>query len=155
MTDLASLKRQRAAIKASCTRVNTYVDSILAVNSDVIDQLVERKIKLDSYWSEYNRVQIEIEEADESESNDRGPIWRSVFRDISKNTQARGAIHVYSRKCGAFSYYRAELGKRRGRAERPVTETRLAHIFGQLRGVDSFCSIFNSTIDSSVSLTNT
>ena len=142
MTDLASLKRQRAAIKASCTRVNTYVDSILAVNSDVIDQLVERKIKLDSYWTEYNRVQIEIEEADESESNDRVQFEEAFFaisakirRLVEPSTSTRGSAApspITVRSSGSVEVV----------PNVRLPKLDLAHILGQLRGVDSVLQHF-------------
>lgn len=47
--NLAVLKKQRAIIKASCMRTNTYIGAITTVIPSVIAQLKERKIKLDQY----------------------------------------------------------------------------------------------------------
>jgi len=54
------LKRQRATIKASCTRIRTYVESIAAISPSIVAQLEERKVKLEHYWAEYNDVQSRI-----------------------------------------------------------------------------------------------
>lgn len=45
--DLGSLKRRCSTLKASCTRVKTYVDTIASVMPAVTAQLEERKIKLE------------------------------------------------------------------------------------------------------------
>jgi len=65
------LKRQRATIKASCTRIRTYVESIVAISPSIVAQLEERKAKLEQYWAEYNDVQSRLESLDESEGCDR------------------------------------------------------------------------------------
>ncbi|KYN13736.1 hypothetical protein ALC57_14065 [Trachymyrmex cornetzi] len=69
--DLAILRKQRGLIKASCTRIKTYVDSINQPSALVIPQLEERKDKLENYWTEYNVVQTKLELTDDAEVNDR------------------------------------------------------------------------------------
>jgi len=53
----ATLKRQRVTIKATCTRIRTYVELIAAIIPSIVT-LDERKAKLEYYWAEYNDVQI-------------------------------------------------------------------------------------------------
>ncbi|XP_020296284.1 uncharacterized protein LOC109861165 [Pseudomyrmex gracilis] len=67
----AVLKKQRAVIKGSCTRINTYVEAITSPTPMVVAQLEERKKRLDSCWSEYNQVQTRLEMLDEAEGEDR------------------------------------------------------------------------------------
>lgn len=79
MTDIASLKKQRAIIKASCTRVKTYVDNIVSLTPAIVAQVEERKEKLNEYWSEYNDVQTQIESLDENEANNRVTFEEAFF----------------------------------------------------------------------------
>ncbi|XP_029162186.1 uncharacterized protein LOC114933775 [Nylanderia fulva] len=69
--NLAVLKRQRAMIKGSCTRIKHYVETITAINTSTTAQLEERKLKLEHYWAEYHTVQTQIEILEEAEGNDR------------------------------------------------------------------------------------
>jgi len=69
--NLASLKKRRAVIQGSCTRIKTFVDSVVSVTSTIAAQLEERRTKLSSNMSEYESVQAEIELLDESEENNR------------------------------------------------------------------------------------
>lgn len=52
--NFAALKKQRTIIKASCTRIKTYAESVTAVKPTVVAQIEERKLKLEYYWSDYN-----------------------------------------------------------------------------------------------------
>jgi len=61
------LKRQRTTIKASCTRIRTYVESIATISPSIVAQLEERKAIIEHYWAEYNDVQSRLESLDESE----------------------------------------------------------------------------------------
>lgn len=67
----AVLKRRRAVIQASCTRIKSYVDANASVTPTVAAQLEERKVRLDRCWSDYEGVQMPLELHDESESNHR------------------------------------------------------------------------------------
>jgi len=60
----------RGTIKASCTRIRTYVESIAAISPSIVAHLEERKAKLEHYWAEYNDVQSRLESLDESEGCD-------------------------------------------------------------------------------------
>ncbi|KYN02977.1 hypothetical protein ALC62_06182 [Cyphomyrmex costatus] len=82
--DLTKLKRQRGLIKASCTRIKTYVDSITQPSAFIIAQLEERKNKLESHWIEYNTVQTELELVDETECNDRTPFEEAFYSLAAK-----------------------------------------------------------------------
>ena len=73
------LKRQRATIKASCTHIRTYVDSIAAISPSIVAQLEERKAKLELYWAEYNDVQSRLESLDESEDCDRDGFEEAFY----------------------------------------------------------------------------
>ncbi|XP_036150741.1 uncharacterized protein LOC118648525 [Monomorium pharaonis] len=77
--DPASLKRQRAVVKGSCTRISTYVQGISVATPSVAAQLEERKIKLNEYWSQYNEIQSQLESIDENEINDRGTFEEAFF----------------------------------------------------------------------------
>ena len=73
------LKRQRTTIKASCTRIRTYVESIAAISPSIVAQLEERKAKLEHYWAEYNDVQSHLESLDESEGCDRDGFEEAFY----------------------------------------------------------------------------
>ncbi|XP_011164066.1 uncharacterized protein LOC105198908 [Solenopsis invicta] len=69
--DLSSLRRQRGTIKGSCTRIETFVNSVNRVSSDIRAQLDERRARLDALYVEYCKVQSQLEALDESEVEDR------------------------------------------------------------------------------------
>jgi len=73
------LKLQRATIKASCTRIRIYVDSIAAISPSTVAQLEERKAKLELYWAEYNDVQSRLDSLDESEGYDRDGFEEAFY----------------------------------------------------------------------------
>ena len=68
--EVATLKRQRTTIKAACTHIKTYVESIAAITLSIVTHLDERRAKLEHYWAEYNDVQFRLESLDESEGCD-------------------------------------------------------------------------------------
>ena len=80
--DTVILKKQRAIIKGSCTRIKTYAESLVSVTPTAIAQLEERRLKLNDYWSEYNAVQSKLEMLDEGEENDRA-IFEEAFYSLS------------------------------------------------------------------------
>lgn len=65
-----ALKRQRATLKSSYTRIRTFVEAIVAVTLAIAAQLQERKIKFDQYWSEYNQIQSRLEALEENKESD-------------------------------------------------------------------------------------
>ncbi|XP_011884052.1 PREDICTED: uncharacterized protein LOC105571188 [Vollenhovia emeryi] len=71
--DLATLKRRRAVLQSSCTRIKTFVDSLgaVTVTPSIAAQLEERRVKLNKNMSDYESVQTEIELLDEREENHR------------------------------------------------------------------------------------
>ncbi|XP_018405227.1 PREDICTED: uncharacterized protein LOC108781676 [Cyphomyrmex costatus] len=76
---LAVLKRKRATLKSSCTRIRTYVESVGAVTPAIAAQLQERKDKLDHYWSEYDQIQSNLEALDEKEEADRAGFEEAFY----------------------------------------------------------------------------
>lgn len=68
---LTSLKRRRASIQGSCTRIRTFVEAITSVTSSVFAQLEERRSKLDQFWSDYKIVQVKLESLEEAETHHR------------------------------------------------------------------------------------
>lgn len=81
-TDPVALKKRRTIIKASCTRIRTYIDSITNITSEIMSQVEERKLKLDEYWLEYDKVQYQLELIDEMENNDRA-VFEEAFYSLS------------------------------------------------------------------------
>ena len=73
------LKRQRATIKASCTHIRIYVESIAAISPSIMAHLEERKAKLEHYWAEYNEVQSHLESLDESEDCNRDGFEEAFY----------------------------------------------------------------------------
>jgi len=92
------LKRQRAIIKTSCTRIRIYVESIAAINPSIVAHLKERKAKLEHYWAEYNEVQSRLESLDESEDCDQDGFEKAFYalsakiRELSPSPTLRTSI---------------------------------------------------------------
>ncbi|XP_018404139.1 PREDICTED: uncharacterized protein LOC108780820 [Cyphomyrmex costatus] len=80
--DVAGLKKKRAILKGSCTRIRTYVESVRVVTPAVAAQLHERKLKLDDKWVEYNKIQSHLELLDDNESDDRAD-FEDAFYELS------------------------------------------------------------------------
>lgn len=80
--NLTVLKKKRTTLKAACTRIRTYIDSIDELIPEVISILEERKEKLSLYWSDYNSIQFEIESLNEEEANDR-VAFEDTFFDVT------------------------------------------------------------------------
>lgn len=70
-SDPAALRKRRSIVKAACTRIKSYVDSVASISPVPVAQLEERKIKLEAYWAEYNALQTQLEMLCDTESNDR------------------------------------------------------------------------------------
>lgn len=71
--DTSAWKRQRGTIKAACTRIETFVNSVDNVTPDIVAQLEERRARLEIIFNEYDNIQSNLEAIDESneEINDR------------------------------------------------------------------------------------
>lgn len=82
--DLAALKRRRASIQGSCTRIKHFLDSVASVTPATLAQLEERKLKLDLCWANYEDVQTSLELHDDSEADQR-----IVFEEAFYSTAAR------------------------------------------------------------------
>lgn len=83
-SDIVALKRRRGILKAVCTRINTYVNSIVAVTPLIISQLEERKLKLEQNWNDYNDIQTQLELADASELDDRANFEEAFYNLSAK-----------------------------------------------------------------------
>lgn len=59
--DINSLKTKRSSIKASCTRIRTYIESIQDVDQGSHIQLQLRKDKLATYWSVFEEIQAKLD----------------------------------------------------------------------------------------------
>ncbi|XP_029174769.1 uncharacterized protein LOC114943355 [Nylanderia fulva] len=76
---ILALKRKRTSIKAACTRIKTYADSVTQLTPETVANLEERKDKLASYWKEYNDWQSEIEAICDGEGGDREAFEEMFF----------------------------------------------------------------------------
>ncbi|XP_029170291.1 uncharacterized protein LOC114939979 [Nylanderia fulva] len=75
---ILALKRKRTSIKAACTRIKTYADSVTQLTPETVANLEERKDKLASYWKEYD-WQSEIEAICDGEGGDREAFEEMFF----------------------------------------------------------------------------
>ncbi|XP_036151199.1 uncharacterized protein LOC118648846 [Monomorium pharaonis] len=78
--DINALKRMRATVKASCTRIKNYVDTITEVTTAVSAALEVRQVKLDQYWTEYNKIQTQIESLVEDQDRES---FECAFYDLA------------------------------------------------------------------------
>lgn len=83
-SDIASLRKRRAIVKAACTRIDSYINSIPSITVSVTSQIEERKIRLDQYWGEYNQLQSQLELLDDSEAQDRIAFEEAFYNLSSK-----------------------------------------------------------------------
>lgn len=83
-TDVQALRRMRATIKGSCTRIKTYVESVNEVTPAVLAALEVRRVKLDQYWIEYNKIQTEVESIEEDLDRD---VFENAFYDLAAKLQ--------------------------------------------------------------------
>lgn len=99
--NIAVLKKRRAIIQGSCTRIKTFVESVppAAITPSITAQLQERLSKLDRYWSDYESVQTNIELLDENESNNRAGFEDAFYslagriRELLTPNSSRQAIN--------------------------------------------------------------
>ncbi|XP_018377648.1 PREDICTED: uncharacterized protein LOC108770510 [Trachymyrmex cornetzi] len=152
--DLAMLKKQHGLIKASCTRVKTYVDSIGQPSALVIAQLEERKSKLENSWIEYNTVQTRLELADDAEASDR-IAFEEAFYSLAARIRELTASAPPARGSGAVSSSTADS---RGAPE-SVSHVRLPKLSlpsfsGKYDEWFPFRDMFNSVIHLNSALSN-
>ncbi|XP_018375248.1 PREDICTED: uncharacterized protein LOC108769016 [Trachymyrmex cornetzi] len=152
--DLAMLKKQRGLIKASCTRIKTYVDSIGQPSALVIAQLEERKSKLENSWIEYNTVQTRLELADDAEASDR-IAFEEAFYSLAARIRELTASAPPARGSGAVSSSTADS---RGAPE-SVSHVRLPKLSlpsfsGKYDEWFPFRDMFNSVIHLNSALSN-
>lgn len=90
---LTNLRKRRGVIQGSCTRINSYVDTIATVTSPIAAQLEERRAKLDVLWSDYDSVQSELELIDEEEMCNRAKFEESFFSLSAKMCELLTSTH--------------------------------------------------------------
>lgn len=101
-SEFTLLRKRRAVIKGSCTRIKNYLESISAITPSLLSQIEERKIKLQEYWGEYDDVQSKLELIDEAESNDRVAFEEQFYnlsarmRDILRPPSTSRNVQVSS-----------------------------------------------------------
>ncbi|XP_070529958.1 uncharacterized protein [Cardiocondyla obscurior] len=86
--NLATYRKQRGTVKAACTRIEKYVDTLRAVNSDARAQLEERRSRLEIYWKEFNELQTAIEDIDEADVPEREQFENAFYALTAKITTA-------------------------------------------------------------------
>jgi len=148
--EVATLKRQRATIKAACTRIRTYVESIAAIAPSIITHLDERRAKLEHYWAEYNDVQFRLESLDESEGCDWDGFEKAYYalfikiRDlISPSPTLRTSI---------FSPFSSSARDSDSSMHIRLPKLNLPTFFGKYDEWFPFFDIFNSVIHSNLAL---
>lgn len=85
MAELDALKVQRKTLKASCTRIKNYIDTVADVNNETVAQIKIRKEKLETYWQRYDEIQTRIESLGENAD----PANREHFEESYFNLTAR------------------------------------------------------------------
>lgn len=85
--EIEALKIKRRILKASCTRIKDYVDTVQNITDETIAQLKVRKEKLELYWQQYDDIQSQIELLEVSaEHNDRDSFEAAYF-DLAAQIQ--------------------------------------------------------------------
>ncbi|KYQ59009.1 hypothetical protein ALC60_01980 [Trachymyrmex zeteki] len=152
-SEAASLKRQRTTIKASCTRIRTYVDTITAITSSVIIQLEERKIKLEYYWSQYYDVQSRLESFDEAEGADRGGFEEAFYALSSRIRELVAPSPTSRASASSISSSNARDSDRGTHIRLP--KLNLPTFTGKYDEWLPFYDTFNAAIHSNTSLSDT
>ncbi|KMQ91221.1 hypothetical protein RF55_8939 [Lasius niger] len=149
------LKKQRTVIKASCTRIKTYVEAIDSVTPSVTAQLEERRAKLEQYWSEYNTVQSKLEIIDESEGNDRIAFEEAFFGLSAKIREFLNPPRVAPRDVATPSPTAStSSGIREPAIHVRLPKLSLSTFGGKYDDWFPFYDAFNSIIHSNASLNN-
>ncbi|XP_011881685.1 PREDICTED: uncharacterized protein LOC105569657, partial [Vollenhovia emeryi] len=78
--NLVGLKRRRATIQGSCTRIKTFVESVESISPSIKAQLEERQVRLGGFWSDYQDVQAQIELLDEAEASHRAGFEEAYYK---------------------------------------------------------------------------
>ncbi|XP_070517900.1 uncharacterized protein [Cardiocondyla obscurior] len=87
MTDqlnVSQLKKRRATLKSSVTRINTFVESVQTLNPLTLSEIEERKNKLESYWVEYEKFQTALEFLEPQEVADRDDFEDKFYKLAAK-----------------------------------------------------------------------
>ncbi|XP_011707972.1 PREDICTED: uncharacterized protein LOC105462820 [Wasmannia auropunctata] len=94
--DLVLLKRLRGIIKASCTRTETFINSVRELTAEARAQLEERRVRLDTYWNDYCDVQTQVEMIDEEEVRDRIAFEDAFYALCAKFRQLLQPVNSYA-----------------------------------------------------------
>jgi len=149
--NLASLKKRRAVIQGSCTRIKTFVDSVVSVTSTIAAQLEERRTKLSSNMSEYELVQAEIELLDESEENNRINFEEAFYALAARMRELLSPRSVPSRATTGSP--QSELDLPRSSAHIRLPKLNLPTFSGKYDEWSPFFDAFQSIIHTNVSIT--
>ncbi|XP_070523065.1 uncharacterized protein [Cardiocondyla obscurior] len=84
----AALKKRRATIKGACTRIAAFANGLLEITDETREQAIERRNRLKDYWEEYDRIQSQLEEADETEDSDRVAFEEGYYSVMGRLSRA-------------------------------------------------------------------
>ncbi|XP_029168338.1 uncharacterized protein LOC114938529 [Nylanderia fulva] len=83
-SNLADYKRRREIVKGSCTRMETFLNNIVALTDNTRAQVEIRQARLESFWEDYCKIQTQIEMIDAEEANDRIEFEDSFYALCAK-----------------------------------------------------------------------
>lgn len=84
--ELESLRNKRKALKALCTRINNYTNSIVDLNNEVIVQIRTRKEKFDTYWNKYDEMQSQIKSLEQNTDYSDREHFENAYFNLVVNT---------------------------------------------------------------------
>jgi len=149
--NLASLKRRRAVIQDSCTRIKSFVDSVVSVTSTIAAQLEERRAKLDSNVSDYESVQAEIELLDASEESNRINFEEAFYALAARMRELLSPGSIPSRAATGSPSSEPDLPRSSAHIRLPKLE--LPTFTGKYDEWSPFFDAFQSIIHTNVSIT--
>lgn len=139
----ANLKKQRAALKGSITRIETFVDANTSSNLNK-SEFVTRETYLHKTFEQYCQIQNQIEEIDENEVADKETtemkylsVWAKLRDNISR-LEANNSQQTPSQAQGSSMQNNPRL---------PSLNT--PSFSGKIEDWQSFIDLFNAIIDSS------
>ncbi len=138
----AKLKKQRAALKGSLTRIETFVDSNAGNNID-ISEFITRESYLQKTFEQYCVIQEQLEEIDESEAADMEKTekkYLSTWSKLKSNISRQGP-HMQQTPT------QAQGSTMQNNPRLPNLNT--PSFSGKIEDWQSFIDLFNAIIDSS------
>ncbi|XP_036142109.1 uncharacterized protein LOC118645343 [Monomorium pharaonis] len=149
--DVNTLKRRRATILGSCTRIRNFVEAAESVTPSVAAQFEERKIKLENHWTEYDIVQTKLEMHDESEANHR-VTFEDAFYSLSAKIREMLNISTRGTAMVAPASLDANQAQESDRIKLPKLD--IPKFSGKYDEWFSFYDTFKSTVHENKSLSN-